>query len=46
MVTTIIVDNTIVTEAGENYMVPVILDKSHFYSQSGGTDRRQRHNQN
>ena len=36
MVTAIIVDNTIVKEAGENDSVAVILDKSYFYSESGG----------
>ena len=36
VVTAIIADNTIVTEAGENDTVTVILDKSHFYSESGG----------
>ena len=36
VVTAIIVDNTIVTEATENDRVTVILDKSHFYSESGG----------
>ena len=36
MVTAVIVDNTIVTEVAENDRVAVILDNSHFYSESGG----------